>query len=369
MDFTFHMPVKIISGEGCVLKNGNLLREFGRRCLIMTGRNAAKLSGALDDVLKVFGETGIEATVFPEISANPLLSQCRNAAYTAEICKADFIIGIGGGSVMDAAKAAAWLASNSSADIKSLMECQLRRPPLPLILVGTTAGTGSEVSAASVLTMDQTGHKRSIVHPHCYAKLAFADPRYTHSTPRDQTVSTALDALSHAIEGWFAPSCGDVITAFGEKALPMIMDGLCWLAAHQGLPDSSRREGLYYGSLWAGMVLNATGTAFPHPLGYILTEEYAVPHGMACAVFLPAFLDRAETNSPERAGLLYSLCGGRDRIRTMLDRLVSYAITMSAQQIEGYKPRWDKTPNFARTPGGFTADDAANLFRSMFTDS
>ncbi|HCA29012.1 MAG TPA: hypothetical protein DEP23_05330, partial [Ruminococcaceae bacterium] len=60
---------------------------------------------------------------------------------------------------------------------------------------------------------------------------------------------------------------------------------------------------------------------------------------------------------------------GRDRIRTMLDRLVSYAITMSAQQIEGYKPRWDKTPNFARTPGGFTADDAANLFRSMFTDS
>jgi alcohol dehydrogenase class IV len=366
MDFTFHMPVRIISGEGCVINNGALLRHFGKRCLIMTGRSAAKTSGALDDMLQTLADAGIEATIYPQISANPLLSQCQTAAYTAELCKAEFIIGIGGGSVMDAAKAAAWLAANNSADGERLMEGSLRHPPLPLILVGTTAGTGSEVSAVSVLTMDKDGRKRSITHPNCYAKIVFADPCYTHSTPREQTVSTALDAFAHAAEGWFAPACGDVITSFGEKAFPLIAEGLVWLSRNDGLPDAALRERLYYGSLWAGMVLNATGTAFPHPLGYILTEEYSVPHGMACAAFLPAYLKRAEEFAPDRADRLYQLCGGRDRVQSAFNQLIRYDVKMTEEQIENYKPRWNKTANFARTPGGFTADDAAALFRSLF---
>jgi alcohol dehydrogenase class IV len=366
MDFTFHMPVRIISGEGCIRQSGRLLREFGKRCLIMTGMSSAKASGALDDVLETLEEAGVDATVFPEITANPLLSQCQTAAYTAEICRAEFIIGIGGGSVMDAAKAAAWLATNNCNDGERLMEGSLRRPPLPLVLVGITAGTGSEVSAVSVLTMDADKRKRSVFHQNLYAKLAFADPRYTFSIPRRQTVSTALDAFAHAVEGWFAPSCGDVITAFGEKAFPLIADGLDWLARHDGLPGPDMRTALYYGSLWAGMVLNATGTAYPHPLGYILTEEYDIPHGMACAVFLPGFLDRAERHMPERAERLYALCGGRDIVFGTLEKLVSYDVRMTREQIEGYLPRWEGVKNFERTPGGFAPEEAAALFRSLF---
>lgn len=370
MDFTFHMPVQVFSGEGCVKKEGERLRALGRRCLIVTGAHAAKASGALDEVLEALSAAGVEATVFPGIGANPLLSQCQAAAFAADTCRSDFILGIGGGSVMDAAKATAWLAPNGSDRGRDLMAGKLRRPALPLVLVGTTAGTGSEVSAAAVLTLDTPdggGRKQSVTSPQCYARYAFADPRYTYSTSRETTVSTALDAFSHAVEGWFAPGCGNVITAFGERALVMVSGGLGWLLQNPGLPAPAMREQLYYGSLWAGMVLNACGTAFPHPLGYILTEEYGLPHGAACALFLPAFLRRAEEHAPARAGQLYRLCGGRDRVFSLLEGLTPAAdIAMTPEKIEGYRPRWENVKNFARTPGGFTPDDAAGLYRALF---
>jgi len=362
----FHMPVRVISGRGCLRENQDIMSSFGRRCLIMTGTRSAGQSGALEDVISALSDAGVEYTVYPKITANPLLSSCCEAAQAAQICSADFIIGIGGGSVMDAAKAAAWLAANDASAGERLMEGKLRREPLPLILVGTTAGTGSEVSAVAVITMDKDGRKRSITHMNCYARVAFADPVYTYSMPRETTVSTALDAFCHAAEGFFAPNCGDVITAMGEKALPIIMDGLEWLAQNDGLPDEGLREKLYYGSLWAGMVLNATGTAFPHPLGYILTEDYNVAHGMACAVFLPAFLRRAKNYASDRADYFYSLCKGRQRVDDTLEKLISHSVRMSGEQVNIYKERWTNLKNFEKTPGGFCQADAASLFRALF---
>lgn len=366
MDFTFYMPTRVISGAGCVRRHAELLRSFGRRCLIMTGGHAAKASGALDDMLDTLTAAGVEATVFSGVGANPLLSQCQSAARAAIDSRAEFVVGIGGGSVMDAAKASAWLAANDPDDTEALMQGKLPVPPLPLILAGTTAGTGSEVGPAAVLTMDDGHYKRSLSHPLCFARVSFADPRYTDTVPRATTISTALDALAHAVEGWFAPECGDVITAFGEKAVPMVLEGLTWLAGHDGLPGAALRDRLYYGSLWAGMVLSATGTAFPHPLGYVLTERYDIPHGMACAVFMSAFLDRAEQYAPERAAQLYALCGGRQRIQTVLDALVRCDVTMTAEQVEALRPRWQSVKNFDRTPGRYTADDALRLYRERF---
>ncbi len=367
MDFDFFMPAHVVSGEHCIREHAQSLRGFGSRCLIITSAHAAVASGALGDIQNALDSCGIEASLFTGIGANPLLSQCQQAARAAQNAQAEFVIGIGGGSVMDASKAAAWLATNDVLDGDGLMAGRLARPPLPLVLVGTTAGTGSEVSAAAVITMDANHQKQSLAHPSCYARLVFADPRYTHTTSRATTVSTALDAFAHAVEGWFAPGCGDVITSFGEKALPLVTDGLYWLQAHDGeLPDAALREKLYYGSLWAGMVLNATGTAFPHRLGYILTEEYAVDHGMACAVFLPSFLQRAEVFASRRADRLYALCDGRDRVLDMLEALVHADVVMTEEQIESYKTRWVDVPNFKRTPGGFLREDAAEVCHSLF---
>lgn len=368
MDFTLFMPVQVFSGVQCVRRHGEVLRTLGKRCLIVTGGHSAQTSGALEELGAVLAQQGIDYAPCPAMGANPRLSQCRQAAEAAQAWDADFLVGIGGGSVMDGAKAAAWLAANRPDDTEALMAGKLRRPPLPLVLIGTSAGTGSEVSAVSVLTRDDTGRKQSLTHPHCYARYVFADPRYTHSLPREQTVSTALDAFCHAAEGWFSPACGDVVTAFDERALPLVAGGLAWLAAHDGLPDEDMRERLYYGSLWAGMVLNACGTAFPHPLGYVLTEDFGIPHGQACAAFLPAFLQRAETHSPARAQALYTLCGGREVLLSSIAALAAApGVRMDAARVAGYAARWTPSPkNFDRTPGGFTAEDAAQLLDNLF---
>lgn len=374
MDFTFYMPVRVLSGPGCVRAGGELLRGLGRRCLVMTGGRGAKESGALDDMLDTLKQAGVDATIFPGVGQNPLVSQCQQAAYAAEICRAEFVVGVGGGSVMDAAKAAAWLAANRVEDTARLFAGTLRRPPLPLVLVGTTAGTGSEVSPTAVLTLDTdmpglgtAGRKKSITHPSCYARYAFADPRYTASLPRKPTVSTALDALAHAVEGYCNPACGDVAAACAEKALPLISGGLRWLAENPGLlPDEALREELLYGSLWAGLVLNAMGTAYPHPFGYILTEDFGIPHGMACAVFLPSLSRRAEAFVPARAQRLFTLCGGREAYYGLLEVLIDAPVTMTEEAVQAYAARWEGLKNLARTPGGFTVEEGRQLFRELF---
>lgn len=366
MAFSFHVPVQVFGGEGCVAANADVFASLGRRCLIITGAHAAAQSGALDDVRAVLDGRRIEYTVFPGIGANPLVSQCQAAAQAAEYARAQFIVAIGGGSVMDAAKAAAWLANNHIGDVKGLFAASLRHAPLPLVLIGTTAGTGSEVSPAAVLTEDDTGRKRSVTAPQCYARYAFADARYTASCDRATTVSAALDALAHAVEGYLNPGCGSVPAAAAEQAFSLLGDGLAWLAQNDGLPDAALRERLYDGSLWAGITLAALGTAFPHPLGYVLTERYGVPHGMACAVFMRALLLRGEQYAPDRTARLYALCGGREGLWQTLERLVRVDVSMTAADIAALRERFTGVKHYARSPGGFSADEALALYTQLF---
>lgn len=373
MDFHFHMPVRVVSGPGCVRQRMGELREYGRRCLIITGQNSAMRSGALDDAMAALTDAGVDCTVFPGIGANPLISQCQAAAFAAEACRADFLVGIGGGSVLDATKAAAWIAENTTADVGRLFAGTYKYAPLPFALVGLTAGTGSEVSPVAVLTGDQDGRKRSVSDPCCYARAAYADPRYTCTMSAATTVSTALDALCHGAEGFLNPVCTDVADLFASRALPLLSGGLIELAGGAAAePTMGLREQLFYGALWAGMVLNAMGTAYPHPLGYVLTEDFDVPHGMACAVFLPDLLRRSEAGLPERTARFYSLVGGKEAFHQALDLLVTADIRMTMGQVEDYARRWDpasdgaEPKNFARVAGGFTAADARDLFAELF---
>ena len=368
MDFNFHMPVHVVSGEGAVARNSTLLRALGRRCLIITGGSSAKLSGALADVTAALDLWEIGWSVYDAIGPNPLVSACHEAGVVARSIRAEFIIGIGGGSPLDAAKAAAIFAANEGLAPMDIFQREGANPPLPLALVGTTAGTGSEVSPVSVLTIDESGRKKSISGPDCYARLAFADPAYTHSAPFGVTVSTALDALAHATEGWFNPHLSDPVKLFAMKGLPMLWNSLVWLDKNTHLPDRKMRERLYYGSLYAGIVLSACGTAFPHPLGYVLTEGFNIPHGRACTAFLPAFLARGEQFEPQRAAEYYQVLGTDfEQLSSIVERLTDVAsVRMTPEQVEQYVSRWGEVKNFRVSPGGFTAEDANALLTKLF---
>ena len=369
MEFDFFMPVKTVSGPDAVLKNSELISGFGKRCLMVTGGSSARLSGALKDVQTVLKNERIGYRVFDGIGQNPLISDCHAAGEQAREFGADFIIGIGGGSPLDASKAVAIYAANSDLEPIDIYERQYDNDPLPVILIGTTAGTGSEVTSVAVLTVDETGRKKSISGADCYAKIAFADPKYTYSVPFDVTVSTALDAFSHGVEAWFAPSCVGVLKCFAQKGIPMLWTAIKTLHETGEVPTAAVRQELYYGSLYAGLVINNCGTAFPHPLGYLLTENYDVPHGKACALFLPSFFDRAESHEADQlAELLTLLETDKDTLIQTVKELTGFSdINITAEQAAEFAERWaeDAPKNFTRSPGGLTAKDAEEILTKI----
>lgn len=369
MLFDFFMPAHVVSGTDAVAKNAALLKAFGLRCLLVTGGNSARASGALADAIRALDAQGIGYAVFDGIGPNPLISACHKAGQTARDCGAEFLIGIGGGSPLDATKAVAIYAANADLTAEAIYKREYEHPPLPVVLIGTTAGTGSEVTSVAVLTDDASGRKKSILGPDCYARLVFADPAYTHSVPYDTTVSTALDALSHAAESWFMGRCVGITELFAAKGLPMLWEALGVLESSRTLPTSAVREQLYYGSLYAGLVINVCGTAFPHPLGYVLTEDFGVPHGKACAAFLPAFFERASQHTPERfAQFLALLNTDADTLTSRVRTLTALPpIGMTQQQARLFAERWSAgiPANFTKSPGGLTADEAAQLLAAL----
>lgn len=370
MDFNLYLPVNVISGKDCVIKNSNKLLSFGKSCLIVTGGKSARLSGALDDIQKALSENNIDYCVFDKIGPNPLLSLCFEGGKIARENKVDFIIGIGGGSALDAAKAVAVFATNENLSKEDIYTVSYRNKALPIVLIGTTAGTGSEVGKVSVLTNDETKRKKSISPDDCYPSLSFADPKYTCSMPYNVTVSTALDALSHAIEGFFSPKCSFIPSLFAKEAILLIWQGLKYLNETKKLPTEEIREKLYYGSLCAGITLAYCGTAFPHPLGYVLTENYGLPHGMACAAFMPELMERGKVYEKEKFNEILKITNETEKVfNTVIQSLCDTKnIKMTAEEIDTYCERWKESipNNFKFSPGGYTKEEAQKAF-SKFT--
>ena len=368
----FYMPVKIISGENAVKNSTDWLAALGKRALIVTSKNAARASGALDDLTEALDSAGVQWRVYDGILPNPQLSACREAGKSAREFAAGFIIGVGGGSPLDAAKAAAVFAANPEINDEDFFNLRWAGTeacpynPLPLVLIGTTAGTGSEVTNVAVLTQEN-GLKRSIKHNACYAQIAFCDPRYTCSQNRETTVSTALDAFCHATEGWFAGEGNPVLDRFAEMAFRILGARLPAFLDADRLPDECARADLLYASIYAGVVLDARGTSYPHPFGYVLTEDYGIPHGRACAVFLPSLLNRAARFAPRRADAFYGVLGLRhEELIDLLQRLNPIHIQLTPQRLEGYLPRFSGLKHYQITPGGFSAELARELFESLF---
>ena len=369
MDFNLNIPIQVVSGKNAVKNNAHLLSSLGKRCVIVTGGKSAVLSGALSDIKEALKENGIDFTIYDKIGPNPRLDHCHECASLSREFGADFIIGIGGGSPLDAAKAVAVYTANPDFSLMDIYTVTNRKRALPIVLVGTTAGTGSEVGRVSVLTDPETGRKKSIAPDDCYPALTFADSTYTESMPYDITVSTALDALAHALEGYMSIKCSDIPTLFGEKAIELIWEGLKFLHSEKTVPDSKLREKLYYGSLYAGITLAYCGTAFPHPLGYILTENYGTPHGKACTVFMEDFMKRSAEFEKEKTDRALSVMGtDMNEFIKVINELTNVTdIRMTEDEIQKYTVRFDSVPNnFKFSPGSFTKDDAVRVLKEKF---
>lgn len=368
MDFNFFMPTKTISGKGAFKKSAGVLKNFGSRCLIITGGHSAEICGALKDAESVLKEAGIEYVISATAKPNPLLSDTFNEGAQARKFRAEFILGIGGGSAMDSAKAAAVFAGNPTFTPEDIFKRSFTKA-LPIILVGTTAGTGSEVTRTSILTIDGKNIKKSVNSDCCYAKISFCDPIYTESCPYDITVSTALDALSHAVEGFYGNNGGDIARNCALNAVNLLWPNLLWLSRNVGVtPTEPEREQLYYGSLWAGFTLNLSGTGFPHPAGYPLSSEHNIPHGKACAVFLPDFIKHNAPASDSLTKLLFSVLKcDMETFCSVVSKLAGLEkLRLSAEEIERYSKEVEGRRNLTNTIVPSTADEIKTIYEKLF---
>lgn len=309
----FFNPVRILSGGGC-FKYFDGFAAFGKRCLIVCGAKSARLSGALSDAEEGLCAAGIEYSVFDRAEQNPLLETVFEGGREAREQRADFVIGIGGGSPLDAAKAVAAFAACPVASPEEIFTAE-RPPALPVLAVNTTAGTGSEVTPYSILTVRSIENKRNLGGEDLFPKIAFCDPAYTMSLPPGFTMSTAVDALCHAVEGYFMKKATLTSDALAEKAMPLLAEGIREAAAACGEGSAIRyetRKKLLYASTLAGMVISRTGTGFVHSTGYMLTYHDGVPHGAANAYFLADFVAEMAKAAPKRAETALRLCGVPD---------------------------------------------------------
>lgn len=292
-DFRFFMPTNMVFGQDVVKKAGSNL-ALGKKALIVTGQSSARLSGALDDVLSVLPG---EYVIFDQVENNPTLDTVAKGGELARNEGCDYVIAIGGGSPLDAAKVMAILAVNEKEPIE-LYDTGWQKRALPIVAIPTTAGTGSEVTQYAVMTLEEAQTKKSVGGPDLFPQVAYLDAKYTASLPLHVTIDTAVDALSHLVEGYLstrATPASDFVALQG-----IALWGTAISALREGEIPLETRETLLLASSLGGITIAQTGTTLVHALGYPLTFFHDLPHGRANGLLMTSYLEYTASHAPER---------------------------------------------------------------------
>jgi alcohol dehydrogenase class IV len=278
MRFEFATAARIVFGRGAFAELPKIVREFGRRALLVTGRDAeraAPVRSALDcELFSVSGEPTVEMVR-------------RGAAVARGGC--DFVIGLGGGSAMDAAKAIAALATNPG-DVLDYLETigrgrALEQVPLPFIAIPTTAGTGAEVTRNAVIGSAEHQAKASLRSPSMLAKVALIDPELTLDVPPHVTATTGLDTLTQLIEPYVSVRANAMTDLFCRDGLKRVAVSL--ERVFKDGRDAQARESMSFASLLSGLALANAGLGAVHGFASPLGGMLDAPHGALCAAVLP----------------------------------------------------------------------------------
>lgn len=364
LKFEFHLPTKIVFGRGRISELGGLLPAGFGRIFVVTDATIARKTPALDRVRKAL--PGLSLEVFDRIEENPSLATVEAAAREARAFGAGLVIGLGGGSPMDAAKGASLLATNPETLLSYLEGRPLLRPPLPVVAIPTTSGTGSEVTPFAVFTDPAAGQKKGYSHPGIFPVLALIDPELTYTMPASVVVDTGLDVLAHAVEAFLSAASFPMNDALAWHAMEVVLAEL----GRAARKDPEAMDRMAAASAAAGAAIAHASTILPHIMGYPLTVHRGVPHGRASAVMLVHVLAalRRQSTRPEKVeavDALFAACGG-------LDGFLG-ALGVSAR-LSDYGVREEDIPLFARktivkgdvkiTPMDVTVESLERIYRA-----
>jgi len=354
-NYSFFMPTRVIHGEKELVNQAGLLKQLGNKCLLVTGKTSARASGALDDAVEALTSQGIRYELFDQVENNPSLENVGAGGEAARQFKPDFILGIGGGSPLDASKAIAVLAVNDI-DPEELYRNQFDNRPLPIVAVPTTAGTGSEVTPYSVLTTRELETKKSFSVPELFPRLAFLDWRYTEKLPLTITRDTALDALSHLVEGYLSQRATGTSDLFAEQGMKLWTKSLKSL--REGVLTPEDRDRLLVASTLGGITISYTGTTLVHALGYSLTYYYDIPHGRANGLLMAEYLRYNAEHVPQRVTNILTWLGLNDieEFAQIMTELSGPMVELSAEEIKQYAAKAVTTKAALQSQGEVTEE-------------
>ena len=288
--FIFGSPATVLYGVGCLEKVGERISTFDvERALVVTDSTAVK-TGKTEKLRAILAASGIDMSVYSGVNTEPTLKHVDEGLAMLRAERCDVVIGFGGGSPMDTAKAIAVLATNPGtfADYWGQF-VDIPNPRLPLVAITTTAGTGSEVTKASVVADTKRDVKMVMRGERVRPDLAVCDPLMTISMPPSVTAATGMDALAHAIEGMVSTEAQPLSEVFGMEAIRLISRSLPVACANGN--DLAARSDMMLGQLLAGFAFGISATCSGHGLARPLGGRFHIPHGLCNALCLPVFME------------------------------------------------------------------------------
>ena len=305
--FSFTGARRIVFGTGSFAKLAEHIQALkGRRPLVVLDKNLAA-AGFQEKVDEVLGQSGLKISFFDKADPEPKLDLADEGARIALKGKCDLVVGVGGGSAMDLAKAVAAVAGNQGHAVDYLGLNKVPGPGLPMIMIPTTAGTGSEVTFTAVFVRPDLKKKEGMNSPYLYPDIALLDPELTLTLPPEPTATTGLDALCHAVESYTSINASPMSEMLSLEAIRLIAENLR-TCVHNGR-DLESREQMLLGSLYAGLGLANAGVTAVHSLSYPLGGQYGVPHGLANTILLPHVMSFNLSGNPEKFAVIAEVMG------------------------------------------------------------
>ena len=304
--FNYSPSGSIIFGNGAVNKVGEEVKRLGGKKVVLCTDEGLVKFGIAQKVIDSLADAGVEYAIFDKCEANPSVETVDKVTELAK--DADMLIGLGGGSSIDPAKAAAIMATNEG-NIRDYEGCDLfPNAPLPVIAIPTASGTGAEVTCFAVVTDVQQEWKMAIGGSYNIPSLAICDPALTASLPPLFTAATGMDALTHAIEGFISRASDPISDALLGKAIKLIA-GALQRATFKGEADKDARYDMMMGSTLAGMGFVNTILGISHSMAHPLGAMFGVPHGVGNAICLPVTMEFNLYSNPEKMAEIAHLFG------------------------------------------------------------
>jgi len=316
MEFSYFLPVNIQFGWNKVDSVADFVAPYGKKALIVTGRTSAKRSGLYDRVVAKLEAAHIDHVLFDQVDANPLTTTALEGAALAKTESCDVVIAIGGGSIMDCAKGIAFMAVNEGDINDYIFNRKTSDNALPLVVIPTTCGTGSEGNGFGVLTNPETGDKKSLRCNAIVPKVSIVDPGVMGTMPPHVLASVGFDALCHNIEAYTSKTAQPFTDALSYYAVTLLAQYLVPLYKHvkavaNGKPEvlnekqlTKAWESVTLASTIGGMVINTAGVTLAHGMEHPASGLKDITHGVGLAVIEPVVVEYTWSANPDKFAAL-----------------------------------------------------------------